>query len=122
MRGLKKRRNYFMDTTKKYTWAEKDADEWRNPNFDTVEAALADAVRNAIAEAIEGDRIGMAVVVWDLRPATPADRDLFEGCEEFDVDDEPNWWEACWVPENDVWRGTVSPAGWVGEITQGVAK
>ena len=46
-------------------------------------------------------QVPLHCTVWDTRPATPEDRDLFEGSEDVDVT-LLNWWDACIVPVNVV--------------------
>jgi len=66
--------------------------------YDLIEAAKIDA--EALAKE-HGEP--MDVIIWDARPATDADRELFEGMEDVDVT-KPNWWTGLLVPENDVLR------------------
>lgn len=92
---------------KKYLWCLKDGDEMHGM-FDSVDEATNDA-REVLAE----DDESQDVVIWDARPATPADDTDFEGV---DPDEggcdtsQPNWWVGRYIPENIAHEFTFDPA------------
>jgi hypothetical protein len=68
--------------------------------------SLCDSIEQAIKEAkeaIDGDEGKYTVIVWDARPATEADADLFEFSDEVDTI-LPLWWQDMYIPENEVQR------------------
>jgi hypothetical protein len=89
----------------KYIWGISDGDVLFGPCA-TVDEAEKDAREfyDDLEEATE-------IVVWDTRPATQADAELFEGYD--DLNDEeidttkPGWEQGRLVPENDVKRFTI---------------
>ncbi len=67
--------------------------------FDSLQAAYDDALREAIGD---GERYDYEI--YDTRPATPDDRELFDGAEGMEDTDfaKDGWWTKLVVPQNVV--------------------
>lgn len=85
---------------KKYCY-QIEEDEYLLGFCDTIAAAEALA-RERVEE--DGSEDELSVSIWDARPATADDREMFEACDEDGEFDgtKPNWWADKWVPENIV--------------------
>lgn len=85
--------------TKQYLWSITDSDQLSRL-YDSIDQAK----RAAVAD-LEGESAKQSVDIFDARPATAEDADLFEGADEDDGGadtTQPEWWKDRWVPENIV--------------------
>jgi hypothetical protein len=94
---------------KRYCFQIEDADELQGSEMSV--AAAEQAAREYAKECCDGPT---KFIIWDARPATADDAELWENCAEdeetTEITKQPNWWADKWVPENVVHTFIFDPA------------
>lgn len=94
---------------KRYCYQVEDADELQGHALSVAEAEY-----QARESARDWCTAPTKILVWDCRPATPEDAELWENCAEdeetAEITKQPNWWADKWVPENIVHAFIYDPA------------